>query len=116
VIYDPVGGDAFDAALRCIAWGGRIIVIGFAAGRVSQIPANIVLVKNIDVIGFYWGSYQTHKPELLSSSFTQLFRWFKEGKLRPHISHNFPLEQAGDALRLLQQRKSTGKVVLVPSA
>ena len=116
VIYDPVGGDAFDAALRCVAWGGRIIVIGFAAGRVSQIPANIVLVKNIDVIGFYWGSYQTHKPELLSSSFTQLFRWFKEGKLRPHISHNFPLEQAGDALRLLQQRKSTGKVVLVPSA
>ncbi|HWG88886.1 MAG TPA: NADPH:quinone oxidoreductase family protein [Candidatus Acidoferrales bacterium] len=115
VIYDPVGGDAFDAALRCVAWGGRIIVIGFAAGRVSQIPANIVLVKNIDVIGFYWGSYQTHKPELLSSSFTQLFRWFKEGKLRPHISHNFPLEQAGDALRLLQQRKSTGKVVLVPS-
>ena len=116
VIYDPVGGDAFDAALRCVAWGGRIIVIGFAAGRVSQIPANIVLVKNIDVIGFYWGSYQTHKPELLSSSFAQLFRWFNEGKLRPHISHNFPLEQAGDALRLLQQRKSTGKVVLVPSA
>jgi len=91
-------------------------VIGFAAGRVSQIQANIVLVKNIDVIGFYWGSYQTHKPELLSSSFAQLFRWFNEGKLRPHISHNFPLEQAGDALRLLQQRKSTGKVVLVPSA
>lgn len=114
VIYDPVGGDAFDAALRSIAWGGRIIVIGFAAGRVPQIPANIVLVKNIDVIGFYWGSYQAHKPELLRSSFTQLFRWFQEGKLRPHVSHQMPLHDAARSLQLLQQRKSTGKVVLIP--
>lgn len=115
VIYDPVGGDAFDTSLRSIAWGGRIIIIGFAAGRVSQIPANIVLVKNIDVIGFYWGSYQAHKPDLLRSSFTQLFRWFQEGKLRPHVSHRLPLEQAAEALSLLQQRRSTGKVVLIPS-
>jgi NADPH:quinone reductase len=115
VIYDPVGGDAFDASLRSIAWGGRIIVIGFAAGRVSQVPANIVLVKNIDVIGFYWGSYQAHKPDLLRGSFTQLFRWFQEGKLRPHVSHRFPLDQAAEALSLLQQRRSTGKVVLIPS-
>ena len=115
VIYDPVGGDAFDASLRSIAWGGRIIIIGFAAGRVSQIPANIVLVKNIDVIGFYWGSYQAHKPELLRGSFTQLFRWFQEGKLRPHVSHRLPLDQAAEALTLLKQRRSTGKVVLVPA-
>jgi NADPH:quinone reductase len=115
VIYDPVGGDAFDASLRFIAWGGRIIIIGFAAGRVSQIPANIVLVKNIDVIGFYWGSYQAHKPELLRGSFTQLFRWFQEGKLRPHVSHRLPLDQAAEALTLLKQRRSTGKVVLVPA-
>jgi NADPH:quinone reductase len=113
VIYDPVGGDAFDASLRSIAWGGRIIIIGFAAGRVSQIPANIVLVKNIDVIGFYWGSYQAHKPEMLRGSFTQLFRWFQEGKLRPHVSHSLPLSQASEALRLLQQRRSSGKVILV---
>jgi NADPH2:quinone reductase len=112
VIYDPVGGDVFDACLRSIAWSGRIIIIGFAAGRVSQVPANIVLVKNIDVIGFYWGSYQKHNPELLRRSFQQLFRWFEEGKLRPHISHRLPLAQAGDALMLLQQRQSTGKVVL----
>jgi NADPH2:quinone reductase len=115
VIYDPVGGDAFDASLRSIAWGGRIIVIGFAAGRVPQIPANIVLVKNIDVIGFYWGSYQAHKPELLRGSFAQLFRWFQEGKLRPHVSHRLPLDHAAEALSLLQQRRSTGKVVLIPS-
>ncbi len=114
VVYDPVGGDAFDAALRSIAWGGRIIIIGFAAGRVPQIPANIVLVKNIDVIGFYWGSYQSHNPELLRGSFLQLFRWFEEGKLNPHISHELPLAQAGHGLGLLQSRKSTGKVVLVP--
>lgn len=114
VIYDPVGGDAFDTCLRSIAWGGRIIIIGFAAGRVSQIPANIVLVKNIDVIGFYWGSYQKHKPELLGSSFQQLFRWFEEGRVHPHVSHKFPLSQAAEALQLLQKRKSTGKVVLVP--
>ncbi|HEU5415501.1 MAG TPA: NADPH:quinone oxidoreductase family protein [Candidatus Angelobacter sp.] len=115
VIYDPVGGDAFDASLRSIAWGGRIIIIGFAAGRVPQIPANIVLVKNIDVIGFYWGSYQAHKPELLRGSFAQLFRWFQEGRLRPHVSHRLPLERAAEALSLLQQRRSTGKVVLMPS-
>jgi NADPH2:quinone reductase len=112
VIYDPVGGDVFDACLRSIAWGGRIIIIGFAAGRISQIPANIALVKNIDVIGFYWGSYQKHKPELVSSSFEQLFRWFEEGKLRPHVSHRLPLSQAVEALKLVQGRKSTGKVVL----
>jgi NADPH:quinone reductase len=112
VIYDPVGGDAFDAGLRSIAWNGRIIIIGFAAGRIPQIPANIVLVKNIDVIGFYWGSYQSRKPELLRSSFTQLFQWSEEGKLKPHVSHQFDLANAAKALELLRDRKSTGKVVL----
>jgi len=113
VIYDPVGGDVFDAGLRSIAWGGRIIIIGFAGGRIPQIPANIALVKNIDVIGFYWGSYQSHKPELPRQSFEQLFRWFREGKLKPHISERVQLEDAPKALELLRKRKSTGKVVLV---
>jgi NADPH2:quinone reductase len=112
VVYDPVGGDAFDASLRSIAWGGRIIVIGFASGRVPQIPANIVLVKNIDIIGFYWGSHQARRPELIRQSFNQLFRWFEEGKLKPHVSEKVDLKDAGKALDLLRQRKSTGKVVL----
>ncbi len=112
VVYDPVGGDAFDQSLRSIAWEGRIIVIGFAGGRIPQIPANLVLVKNIDVIGFFWGSYRRYKPQLMTQSFQQLFRWFEEGKLRPHISHRLPLAQAGQALELLKTRKSTGKVVL----
>jgi NADPH2:quinone reductase len=71
-----------------------------------------VLVKNIDIIGFYWGSYQKHKPDVLRRSFQQLFRWFEEGKLRPHISHRLPLDLTANALRLLQERKSTGKVIL----
>ncbi len=112
VVYDPVGGDAFDASLRSVAWGARVIIIGFASGRVPQIPANIVLVKNIDVVGFYWGSYQTNKPELLRSSFAQLLRWFTEGKLRPHISHRFDLDYVAQAIETLRDRKSTGKVVL----
>jgi NADPH:quinone reductase len=112
VIYDPVGGDIFDACLRCIAWEGRVLIIGFASGRISQIPANIALVKNMDVIGFYWGSYQMHKPEVPRESFKQLFRWFEEGKLHPHVSERMDLKDAPRALELLKQRKSTGKVVL----
>lgn len=112
VIYDPVGGDVFDASLRSIAWGGRLIIIGFASGRIPQVPANIALVKNIDVIGFYWGSYQKHRPEFLRQSFAQLFRWFDEGKLKPHVSHQLDLEEVGRAMNLLRERKSTGKVVL----
>ena len=113
VVYDPVGGDAFDQSLRCIAWEGRIIVIGFAAGRIPQIPANLVLVKNIDVIGFFWGSYRRHKPHLMAESYQQLFAWFAAGKLKPHVSHRLPLAQAGEALALLRARQSTGKVVLL---
>lgn len=116
VIYDPVGGDAFDASLRCIAWGGRIIIIGFASGKIPQIPANIALVKNIDVIGFFWGSYQAHKPELPRESFRQLLRWFEEGKLKPHISEAFNLKDVATAMERLKQRKSTGKVVLTTGA
>lgn len=112
VVYDPVGGDAFDASLRSIAWGGRIIIIGFASGRIPQAPANILLVKNIDVIGFYWGSYQARKPELLRDSYSRLLHWFGEGKLKPHISAQLDLGEVAQAMDLLRQRKSTGKVVL----
>ncbi len=116
VVYDPVGGDVFDASLRSIAWEGRVIIIGFASGRIPQVPANIALVKNIDVIGFYWGSYQKHKPELLRQSFAQLFRWFDEGKLKPHVSHHMDLKEVARAMNLLGQRKSTGKVVLTTTS
>jgi NADPH2:quinone reductase len=112
VVYDPVGGDAFDASLRSIAWEGRIIVIGFAGGRVPQIPANLVLVKNCDIIGFYWGSYRKHKPVLVRDSYRQLFGWFTEGKLTPHVSERFDLADVAKAFDALRGRRSTGKVVL----
>jgi NADPH:quinone reductase len=112
VIYDPVGGDAFDAALRSIAWGGRVIIIGFASGRIPQVPANIILVKNIDVVGFYWGSHQQRRPDLIRDSYSRLLSWFEEGRLKPHVSHQFDLRDAGVAMELLRRRQSTGKVVL----
>lgn len=112
VIYDPVGGDIFEACMRSIAWEGRVIVIGFAAGKIPQVAVNLVLVKNIDVIGFFWGSYLPRKPELVGQSMKQLLRWFEEGKLKPHVSDRFDLSQAAQALEMLKQRKSTGKVVL----
>ena len=115
VIYDPVGGEVFDASLRCVAWGGRIVVIGFASGRIPQAPANLLLVKNIDVIGFYWGSYQARKPELLRGSYATLFKWFEEGKLKPRVSHRVEISKVAEAMNLLRERKATGKVVLTMS-
>jgi NADPH:quinone reductase len=116
VIFDPVGGDVFDASLRCIAWSGRLLVIGFAAGRVPQIPANILLVKNIAVMGVYWGSYRSHAPERLAGQFEELFSWWRAGRLQPHVSHKLDLGQAAEAMALLLERRSTGKVVLTTGA
>lgn len=112
VVYDPVGGDLFTAALRATRPGGRILVIGFAGGEVQQIPANLLLVKNIAVIGFYWGGYLTFAPDRFTSSIGRLFTWFGEGRLKPHVSHVLPLERAADGLELLRARRSTGKVVV----
>jgi NADPH2:quinone reductase len=112
VVYDTVGGAMFDVSLRAVAWEGRIVLVGFASGTVPQIPANLLLVKNAAALGFYWGSYRRHDPERLRESFDELFAWHEEGRLRPHISQRLPLAQAGEALQLLAERKSTGKVVL----
>lgn len=112
VVFDPVGGDAFTQAMRTVAWGGRILVIGFAAGTVPQIPANHVLVKNIDIMGFLWGSYRARRPDLLRPAFAQLIRWYAEGRLRPVVSHRLTLAAATEAFRLLRERRATGKVVL----
>ena len=112
VIYDPVGGAAFDAAMRSIAWEGRIVVIGFASGDFNQARTNILLVKNIQVMGFYWGSYSRRRPSAIGESMTELIRMWEEGRLKPHISRVLPLERAGDALALMMDRKSTGKMVL----
>ena len=116
VIYDPVGGEAFEAAMRSVNWEGRIIVIGFASGDFNQARTNILLVKNIAVMGFYWGSYSMHRPSAIGESMTELVHMWEAGRLKPHISHTMPLERAGDALALMMDRKSTGKMVLTVGA
>lgn len=113
VVYDPVGGPGFSAALRATNPDGRMIVVGFASGEVPPIPANILLVKNITVIGYYWGGYLNFRPQVLTDSLRQLLGWYEAGRLSPHISHILPLERAGEAYELLRSRESTGKVVVV---
>lgn len=112
VVYDPVGGAQFTAAFRSCKPEARIIPIGFASGDIPQIKANHLLVKNISVLGLYWGGYLTFKPEILTQSLATLLTWFQEGKLKPHVSHILPLEQAADGFELLRSRRSTGKVVI----
>ncbi|HWA42908.1 MAG TPA: NADPH:quinone oxidoreductase family protein [Hypericibacter adhaerens] len=113
VVYDPVGGDLFDQALKCTNWGGRLLIVGFAGGGVPQIPANYLLVKNLAALGIYWGSYRRKQPALVETSFHKLFAWHREGKLKPLISNRFDLAEAATALELLTSRRATGKVVLI---
>jgi NADPH2:quinone reductase len=120
VVFDPVGGDTFDLSLRAVAQCGRILVIGFANGRIQQIPANILLVKNISVLGFNYGKYvgwgltdERHRHEaMVRESIKTMFRWFEQGKLNPTTSHRFPLVDYGAALDAVVARQAIGKIVL----
>lgn len=112
VVYDPVGGTGFKSAMRACKPKARMIVIGFASGDVPPVPANIILVKNIDVLGFYWGGYLKFAPQTVMKSIKTLMDMYAAGDLAPHISHTLPLDQAADALELLRSRASTGKVVV----
>ncbi|WP_116132193.1 NADPH:quinone oxidoreductase family protein [Tropicimonas sp. IMCC34043] len=112
VVYDAVGGALFTACMGATRPEGRILAIGFASGEVPQIPANLLLVKNLAVIGLYWGGYLKFAPEVLTDSLARLFAWYVEGRLTPHVSHEIPLGRAAEALDLLRRRKSTGKIVV----
>lgn len=112
VVYETIGGDVWTSAFRATNPGGRLLPIGFAGGEVPQVPANHLLVKNLTVIGFYWGGYMKHDPAAVRASLQTLLGWYGEGRLKPHISHSLPLEQAAEGLELLRSRKSTGKVVI----
>lgn len=112
VIYDPVGGKVFDASLRAVAQGGRIIVIGFASGTIPQVPANIVMVKNITITGYHLGGWRVLDPDGVRTSMETLLDWYAAGDLKPHTSHTFKLKDYAEALETLTARKSTGKVVL----
>ncbi len=112
VVVDPVGGPLLGASLKVVAWEGRIVTLGFASGQVPPIPANILLVKNAAVLGFYWGSYRKHDPARLRRGLEELLDWWGSGLLRPHVSHRLPLAETARALALLRDRRSTGKVVV----
>lgn len=112
VVYDPVGGDGFRAAFRACKPEARILTIGFASGDVPSIPANHLLVKNISVLGFYWGGYMAFKPDVIANSLKTLTGWYLDGKLHPHVSHTLPLKDVEQGMELLRSRKSTGKVVI----
>lgn len=112
VVYDAVGGPAFDEALRACKPDGRLLAIGFASGQVPQIPANILLVKNLTVSGFWYGGYEMHAPALVAKSMAELLRWRAEGGLRTHVGQSLPFEAFPEGLDLLRTRRATGKVVI----
>jgi NADPH2:quinone reductase len=112
VVYDPVGGPYTEPALRSIAWRGRLLVVGFAAGEIPKIPLNLTLLKGCSIVGVFWGDWARREPAHFAEAMARLDAWYAEGKLKPHISATFPLERAADALTLMASRKVTGKVVL----
>ncbi len=113
VVYDAVGGDAFDQAIRAVNWEARMLVIGFASGRIQQVPANLILVKNISVIGVVYGA-QTEKDPAYGASFVQeAADLFRQGRVKPHVGKTFPLSEAGKAMDALLSRSYAGKIVLV---
>jgi NADPH2:quinone reductase len=113
VAFDPVGGEYSEPVLRSIAWGGRLLVIGFAAGDIPRIPLNLPLLKGCSIVGVFWGSFMERDPKHGQENIRELLTWFSEGRLKPHVSATYRLEQVADALNDLMNRKVTGKAVLV---
>ena len=112
VIYDPVGGELFEQSLRAVAWRGRVLVIGFASGQISKIPANLPLLKGSSIVGVFWGRFTEEEPETNAENTAELFRLLQEGKLKPHVSETYPLEQSALALEALAARRAKGKIVI----
>jgi NADPH:quinone reductase len=112
VVYDPVGGPYTEPAFRSLAWRGRLLVVGFAAGEIPKLPLNLALLKGAAVVGVFWGDFARREPEQFAASVRQLGQWYGEGKLRPHVSQTMPLEHAADALKLMAARQVKGKLVL----
>jgi NADPH2:quinone reductase len=112
VIYDAVGGPYSEPAFRSIAWRGRHLVIGFAAGEIPKLPLNLALLKGASAVGVFWGDFTKREPQAFAESARQLARWYRDGKLKPHVSASYPLAQAAEAMNLLASRKAKGKVVI----
>ena len=114
VVYDPVGGELTEAALRALAWGGRLLVVGFAAGPIPKLPLNLVLLKGCDVRGVFWGDFVKREPAAHRENLEEIVAWAAEGELESHVHAIFPMQQAAHAMGLLTSRKARGKVLLRP--
>ena len=112
VIYDPVGGPFSEPALRAIAWEGRYLVVGFAAGDIPKIPLNLALLKGCQIVGVFWGLFAMHSPEKNMTNTIELIQWYAKGKLKPHIHATYPLAETGKALEAMMNREVSGKVVI----
>ena len=112
VIYDPVGGPLFEEAFRCIAWNGRLLVIGFASGEIPALPANLPLLKGASLVGVFWGAFAQRQVQDNVANFQQLFAWYAEGKLKPLVSQRYSLAEAGQAIDALAERRAVGKLVI----
>ncbi|MEE9609410.1 MAG: NADPH:quinone oxidoreductase family protein [Myxococcota bacterium] len=114
VIYDPVGGDVFDKSLKCIAWNGRLLVIGFASGRIPEVKVNRILLKNIAIVGLHWGAHVAHQPERIDQTLEALLGLYADGAIKPVIFKSYSLDEVAVALEALASRKTYGKVVVAP--
>lgn len=114
VVYDVVGGEAFDAATRFMARNGRLLVIGFAGGEIPKFPVNLALVKEYAVVGVFWGNFTMHQPQDYAANMKELFAWYAQGKVRPLIEGRYPLSDAPKVLKRILARGATGKIVLAP--
>jgi NADPH2:quinone reductase len=114
VVYDAVGGPYAEPALRAIAWEGRYLVVGFAAGEIPRIPLNLTLLKGCQIVGVFWGSFAMREPARNRAHCAAIFEHVAAGRLAPHLDATFPFAEAGDALRRLEARAVRGKVALVP--
>jgi len=114
IIFDPVGGKYAEAALRAIAWEGRFLVIGFAAGDIPKMPLNLALLKGCDIRGVFWGAWVKKNPAKNRANLEKLVAWAAEGKISSHVDRTFPLAQTAEALKVLGGRKAMGKVILKP--
>ncbi len=112
VVYDPVGGALTEAAVRGLAWGGRLLVVGFAAGEIPKLPLNLLLLREGEAKGVFWGTWTQRDPAAHAKAVARLFGWVQEGKLKPHVSGAYPLERTGEALAEVMERRVQGKVVL----
>ena len=114
VVYDPIGGARAEAALRALRWGGRFLVIGFAAGEMPNLPMNLVLLRSLDVLGVYWGGWTERNSAAYRTNMAQIVRWFADGKLSAHVHAVYPLEETAQALTVIAERMAMGKVILRP--